>query len=565
MIPENVLRQLSLFSELDEESLSALSECAADVILDGGEWLVREGETLEFFIVLEGELELTKEVFGQKVRLTQFGPGEFFGEAGALFQIPSLSSIRAVCPSRVVQFSSQQLQVLIQGPSQCGAAILSKLKERLLTSERYARDLPSARVLLIGAGRISDLAELRTFLKLNRIPYTWLDRSRYPDAVPSCIPADYLDPCVVVDRENWMPCTASPRELAEALAIRTAPTELLYDLVVIGGGPAGLAAAVYGGSEGLTVALIERHAIGGQAGTSSRIENYLGFSSGISGEDLSERAQKQAQRFGAEIVLTREVQQLRKEDDGAFRVGLDGGDVILARSVLLTTGVEWRRLGAEGLDRLVGRGCYYGSGSIEPPQVTGKAVFIVGGGNSAGQAALYVSRYARNVTLVVRGPRLETSMSEYLVRQIESRGNIAVECDTAVYAVSGNSRLHSVRTRNSMTADEVEHNVDAMYIMIGAEAKTDWLPLSVERDEHGFVFTGRDLIEAGHCREGTQPFHLETSLRGFFCAGDVRHGSVKRVASAVGEGSIVISLVHQFLANHPPTRTRSTESLLPPD
>lgn len=240
MIHTNVLKSLSLFAELDEDSLSELAEGAADVILDGCEWLVREGETLEFFVVLEGELELTKEVLGQKVRVARFGPGEFFGEAGALFQIPSLSSIRAVGPSRVAQFSSQLLQALVQGPSQCGVTILRTLKERLLTSEQYARDLPSARVVLVGAGLITDLAELRTFLKLNRIPYAWVDRNRHPDAVPPCIPASYLNPCVVVDGDKWMPCTASPRELAKALAIRTAPAEPIYDLVVIGGGPAGV-------------------------------------------------------------------------------------------------------------------------------------------------------------------------------------------------------------------------------------------------------------------------------------------------------------------------------------
>lgn len=552
MLSPSLLKELRLFSDLDEESLGEISECAADVILDDGEWLVREGETLEFFIVLEGELELTKEVLSQKVRVARFGPGEFFGEAGALFQIPSLSSIRAVGRSRVVQLSAQQLQSLVQGPSQCGVTILRTLRERLLSSEQYARDLPAARVVLVGAGRVTDLAELRTFLKLNRIPYAWVDRLRHPEAVPPCIPVGYLKPCVVVDGERWLPCTASPRVLAEALAIRTVPAERIYDLIVIGGGPAGLAAAVYGGSEGLSVALIERHAVGGQAGTSSRIENYLGFSSGISGEDLSERAQRQAQRFGAEVVLTREVHRIGKQD-GMFSVVLDGGDVIQCRALLLATGVEWRRLEADGLDRFIGRGCYYGSGSIEPSQVTGKRVVIVGGGNSAGQAALYVSRYARTVTIVVRGTGLGASMSEYLVRQIESKGNITVECNTTIYSVSGGARVHSALAINSMNTDEVEYSIDAMYVMIGAVAKTDWLPASVMRDRDGFVLTGRDLVEPGLYKAGEQPFHLETSLPGFFCAGDVRHGSVKRVASAVGEGSIAISLVHQFLANHSST------------
>jgi len=548
MIDGSILKSLGLFAELDNETLNQLAEAAADVMLDSGDWLVQEGEALDFFVVLEGELELTKEVLGQEIRMARFGYGEFFGEVSSLFHVPSLSSIRAVTPSRVVQFTSQQLQALVQGPSSCGATILRVLKERLLTSEQYARDLPMARVVLVGAGRITDLAELRTFLKLNRIQYQWVDRTKTPDCVPGCIPPGYANPCVVVDGDKWMPCTASSRELAQALSIRTEPAETVYDLVVIGGGPAGLAAAVYGASEGLSIALIERHAIGGQAGTSSRIENYLGFASGISGDDLSERAHKQARRFGAEIVLTREVKQIRKQEDGSFWLSLDGGDALQARSVLLTTGVEWRLLTADGLEHLVGRGCYYGSGSIEPPSVTGKTVFIVGGGNSAGQAALYVSRYARSVTLLVRGQRLETSMSEYLIRQIASKANISVECGTTVCSVSGGTRLQSIRTQQNGKG-ETARSADALYIMIGAEAKTDWLPESVERDEDGFVLTGRDLIASGHCSDGAQPFHLETTLQGFFCAGDVRHGSVKRVASAVGEGSIAISLIHQFLAN----------------
>jgi thioredoxin reductase (NADPH) len=551
VIHANTLKALALFADLDQQRLDQLAEVAADVILETGEWLVQEGETLDFLVVLEGELELTKEILGQHVPMARFGPGEFFGEISSLFHIPSLSSIRALTPCRVAQFSPQQLQALVQGPSACGATILRILKERLLTSEQYARDLPSARVVLVGAGRITDLAELRTFLKLNRIPYEWVDRTKNPGSVPSCIPTSYLNPCVVVDRDNWMPCTASPRALAEALSMRTKPAQAMYDLVVIGGGPSGLAAAVYGASEGLSVALIERHALGGQAGTSSRIENYLGFPSGISGDDLSERAHKQARRFGAEVVLTREVKQIHKEDDGTFHLGLDGGDAVKARSVLLTTGVEWRLLEAHGLEPLISRGCYYGSGSIEPSNVAGKTAFIVGGGNSAGQAALYVSRYAKSVTLLVRGFSLEASMSEYLIRQIAGRANISVECETTVCSVSGGTRLQSIGTqRNGQTS--AERSADVLYIMIGAEARTSWLPDSIERDEDGFILTGRDLDAASQATHGKPPFHLETSLSGFFCAGDVRHGSVKRVASAVGEGSIAISLIHEFLANEEP-------------
>jgi thioredoxin reductase (NADPH) len=301
---------------------------------------------------------------------------------------------------------------------------------------------------------------------------------------------------------------------------------------------------VYGASEGLKVLIIERGAVGGQAGTSSRIENYLGFPSGISGDELSERALRQAEYFGTEIVLTREVQNL-EPIEGGWCVEMDGGQRVSARTVILATGVDWRRLEAEGVDRLIGRGVLYGASRPEAQAVVGKDVFIVGGGNSAGQAAMFFSSYANSVTVLVRGAGLKLTMSNYLIDQINARTNITVEPYTRVVSVGGESSLETICT---VTGNEPPRTrqADALFVMIGANAQTNWLPAELERDELGYVCTGRDL--PGWADEERNPYPLETNLSGLFCVGDVRHSSIKRVSSGVGEGSMAIAFVHQYLA-----------------
>jgi thioredoxin reductase (NADPH) len=354
-----------------------------------------------------------------------------------------------------------------------------------------------------------------------------------------CMPRDLTGPAVVVDRAFCVGQPPTVRKVAEALGIRTTPTREHYDVVVVGGGPAGLAAAVYGASEGLCVLLVERNAAGGQAGTSSRIENYLGFPNGISGEELSERALRQAARFGAEMVLTREVRNIESlalgNGSSGYCVELDGGDRVSTKTVILATGVDWRRLDARGVDRLIGRGVLYG------------AAFIVGGGNSAGQAAMFFSSYANSVTMLVRGPKLKFTMSQYLVDQIAARSNITVETNTTVVSVAGESHLETICTR-SQGEEQLNRKADGLFVMIGADASTSWLPHALQRDERGYICTGRDLMDLPNWNGKRAPFLLETNLPGFFCAGDVRHESIKRVSSGVGEGSMAIAFIHQYLA-----------------
>jgi thioredoxin reductase (NADPH) len=413
--------------------------------------------------------------------------------------------------------------------------------------QQYSMEIPATRVLVVGSQYDTDCRDIRTFLSMNRIPYEWLDRETESHLIPSCMPADLTGPAVVVDRAYWVEQPPTVRKVAEALGIRTSPTKERYDVVVIGGGPAGLAAAVYGASEGLCMLLVERNAAGGQAGTSSRIENYLGFPNGISGDDLSDRALKQASRFGAEMVLTREVKNIEALSGGGYCVELDGGDRVSSKAVILATGVDWRRLEAEGVDRLIGRGVLYGAAKTESPTVIGKDVFIVGGGNSAGQAAMFFSNYASSVTVIVRGAGLELSMSQYLIAQLAGKRNVTVEPFTRVVSVGGEDHLETICTVKQGEAPR-ERKADALFVLIGANASTDWLPRDLQRDENGYICTGRDVSDLPGWRGERTPFLLETNLPGFFCAGDVRHDSIKRVSSGVGEGSMAIAFVHQYLA-----------------
>jgi thioredoxin reductase (NADPH) len=339
-------------------------------------------------------------------------------------------------------------------------------------------------------------------------------------------------------------CRPATRELADLLGLQTQPRLAEYDTMIIGGGPAGLAAAVYGASEGLRTVVVEREAPGGQAGTSSRIENYLGFPNGVSGDELASRALQQARRLGAEILVTRSV--TRVDVDGR-NVHLDGGDVIHARTIILATGVTWRRLAIDGFDRFIGKGIYYGASRSEANATHGLDVYLIGGGNSAGQAALYFANHARTVTLVLRGDSLEKSMSRYLVEQLHGKSNVAVQLRSEVVGAQGDTHLTAIDIRDGLSAEVSRRDCGGLFVFIGADAETEWLPAEIARDLRGYVLTGDDVVKAGRWSHSRDPYLLESSVPGVFACGDVRLSPVKRVASAVGEGSMAIAFAHKYL------------------
>jgi thioredoxin reductase (NADPH) len=552
MIQADELLNVPIFACLDEVQLQRIVQTAADLRVSAGEWLVREGQTADFCVLLHGSLSLFKEFGGVQREVRTYEPGEFFGEIPILLGAPAFASLQAKTDSRVVRLDALGLKELIDSAPKCGEIILKTMTQRLSTLADYIRDTPAERVLVVGSQYDTDCRDIRTFLSMNRIPYQWVDREREPERVPTCLSPEISGPSVVIDRSQCLGAHPTVRGVARALGFCVDPQLEEYDVAVIGGGPAGLAAAVYGASEGLKTLLIEKNAAGGQAGTSSRIENYLGFPGGISGDELSARALRQADKFHAEIVLTREVQKIEPLSDGLYCVELDGETRVRAKTVILSTGVDWRRLEAEGVDRLIGKGVLYGAAKTEASTVIGKDIFIVGGGNSAGQAAMYFSDYAKSVTVLVRGAGLHLTMSSYLEAQIAKRNNIHVEVLTNVLSASGDGNLQSICTITQAEAKQGHapqpRKADALFIMIGADANTGWLPDRLLRDDRGYICTGRDVSELPEWRGGRQPFMLETNLPGVFCAGDVRHNSIKRVSSSVGEGSMAIAFIHQYMA-----------------
>ena len=396
--------------------------------------------------------------------------------------------------------------------------------------------------------------QLRDFMARNHIPYHWVDVERQDEADPllsSLNPAQRQLPAVVFEDGTVVSCP-STAQIAEQLGLRTRSTMPFYDLVIVGGGPAGLAAAVYGASEGLRVAIIEYDAPGGQAGMSSRIENYLGFPAGVSGAELSRRALMQAKRFGAEMILTQHAVGLRVEAPYKF-VTLSDGSEVSCFALVVASGVSYRKLDARGIEELTGAGVYYGAALVEALACANQDVYFVGGANSAGQGAMFLSRHARSVTLLCRGASLSASMSHYLIEQIHDTENIHVRPFTAVDSVGGQGHLAEITLRDVRTGRLETLSAHGLFIFIGAAPCTDWLRGVVERDEHGFLLTGRTLVKAARPPGGwpleRDPFLLETSVPGIFAAGDVRADSVKRVAAAVGEGSIAVHFIHQYLAN----------------
>jgi thioredoxin reductase (NADPH) len=428
---------------------------------------------------------------------------------------------------------------------------LYPVMDALLEAWQAAGDREIEEVKVVGHRWSAQSYKIRDFLASNLVPYRWFaadepEGCRLLAAVgagPEAIP-------LVVTPVGQVLSAPTTAEVAAVVGLFTVPVRDFYDLIIIGGGPAGLGAAVYGASEGLRTVLVERRAIGGQAGQSSRIENYLGFPDGVSGAQLTERARRQAGKFEAEVLTTRNVVGLQAR--GSARVArFSDGDELSAHTVILATGVSYRPLAAPGVAELIGRGVYYGSAATEGPSCADTDVYIVGGANSAGQAALFFSRYARSVTMVVRGDSLERSMSYYLIQQLAAIDNIVVRTRCEVIEAHGDEHLEAITLHDGEDGTTATLPCEDLFVFIGAQPRTEWLDDAVRRDPRGFVYTGPDLLVGGQRPAGwdrdRDPFYLESSVPGIFVAGDVRANSVKRVASAVGEGAMAVTLVHRYL------------------
>jgi len=555
MITTRELRSVPLFATLPQDEAAALASRLADVHLRTNDWLIHEGEQPSFFLLIEGRLEVRKVVHGVERRINVYDAGAYFGELPLLLGSPAIASLRALEPSRVARLDQSDFAALFSSCESFASELTRTMTQRFARLRELPSETPPPPVTIVG--HRYDIAghTLRDFLARNGVPYRTLDPTR-PDLGGGLPPPQQGDvfPLVMLPGGERL-VTPTLRQLADALALRTTAGTEPYDVAVIGAGPAGLAAGVYGASEGLRTVLLERHSPGGQAATSSRIENYLGFPTGLSGGELAGRALQQARRFGAELVIARDVLGLELDaGNGLHRIVLDGGERVAARSVVLASGVSWRQLEVPGSEDLVGRGLFYGAARTEALNCQGEHVYLVGAGNSAGQAAMYFSSYAAKVTLLVRGPSLADSMSRYLIDQLAQQANIEVRTRTRIVRVEGEHRVEAIVVENRDTGALSTERTSAVFAFIGADARTEWLPPALIRDERGYVCTGRDVLDLVAQRQGSwplprDPFLLETSMPGVFAAGDVRHGSVKRVAAGVGEGSMAIAFVHQYLAS----------------
>jgi thioredoxin reductase (NADPH) len=558
MITGDMLRAVPLLAGVSDSELSTIAGRAADISLHTNEWLIQEGELPAFFILLSGRLTVYKSIAGVERAITEYAPGDYGGELPLLLGSPAIASIRASEPSRVCRLDAADFRELIVACPELNARLLRTMATRIEGLQQLATEAPLATVTIIGHRYDLACHDLRDFLARNHVAFRWYD-PRDPEAragLAATPQPDEIYP-VVIFPDGARQVTPSFRDVAEHLGLQTAPSRSEYDVAIIGAGPAGLAAAVYGASEGLCTILIERQAPGGQAGTSSRIENYLGFPTGVAGDELAARALRQAKRFGAEILVARGATGIDMATrDATHAILLEDGERVQTRSIVIATGVAWRELDLPNAPMLVGRGLYYGAARTEALNTRGLDIFMIGGGNSAGQAAMFFANYARTVTLIVRGPSLERSMSQYLIDQLASRPNIHVESRSQVVGLEGTDRLAAVVIENRATGRRRREPTEALFVFIGADAQTAWLPQAVIRDGRDYLCTGRDVMDLVAGQQGSwplsrDPYLLETSVPGVFAVGDVRHGSVKRVASGVGEGSMAIAFVHQYLADPP--------------
>jgi thioredoxin reductase (NADPH) len=558
MITAESLLDIPLLAPVPEHERATIASRAADVRLLEGEWLIHEGETPSFFALLSGSLAVSKRAGDEEFRVNTYLAGDYFGEVPLLLNSASVAGVRALEPSRLARLDGADFHELILSCDHLREQIVRSMIKRITDLQQFALRAPAPKVTVIGSQHDLVCHDVRNFLARNHVAFRWLE----PDDPLSAthLPSGNGAPAfpLVVFADDPPLGAPSYRDIARRLGMQTEPApDHVYDVAIIGAGPAGLAAGVYGASEGLRTLLIEREAPGGQAGSSSRIENYLGFPTGLSGDDLSTRAWEQAKRFGAEMLSAREVVSIEPGVDGApHQVVLDGTGRVAARALVLATGVSWRKLDAEGVAKFSGRGVYYGAAQTEALETRGKDVFLVGGGNSAGQAAMFFANYARSVTLLIRGESLTKSMSQYLIEQLATKANVHVMTESTVVAARGSDQLESIVVANARTGEQQTFETSALFILIGADAETGDLPPKLIRDADGYICTGRDVVDlqtqAGHPWPlERDPYLLETSVPGIFAAGDVRHGSIKRVASGVGEGSMSIAFIHRYLDETP--------------
>ena len=550
MVTADEIAGVGIFADLDPADRERLARASADITLAAGEYAANPGDDRALFALLEGRIVAVKIEDGIETEVGERNPGDVFGEVpitlGTVFPV----GFRAAEESRVMRVEPRDYHAVASVAPDVALEVGRLAAYRMSGPgglQGLAAKPPRPRAIVIGHRWDAACTELRRFLDHNQIVYRWLQPDIPEDAEQwwGALPAEGDYPALrVVDGKTVV--RPQPRRIAELLDLATEAEYAEYDVVIVGAGPAGLAAAVYGASEGLRVIAVEREAPGGQAGTSSRIENYLGFPSGVSGDDLSSKALSQARRLGAEILVTRAITRVDAE---ARHVHLDGGDVIRARTIILACGVTWRQLEIPGFDRLSGKGVFYGASRSEAPNTHGLDVHIVGAGNSAGQAAMYFSTHARGVTILCRSDGIEGSMSRYLVDQIASRPNIEVRTRTELSAAHGEASLEAIDLRDADTGESTRVASGGLYIFIGADAETAWLPPDIALDGRGFVLTGADVSAAGRWTLDRDPYLLETSVPGIFACGDVRYAPVKRVAAAVGEGSMAIAFVHQYLTD----------------
>jgi len=551
MVTAEEIGRGAIFADLEPAERDRLSRLVADITLAPGESAVNEGDERALFGLLEGRIEVIRRVDGVESVIGERKTGDVFGEMSIAFGMLYPGGFRAAEATRVFRIDLHDFQALAAAVPEVAERVDALAHNRLVGPRglQSRSSVPSpVRALVLGHRRDSSCAELRRFLDRNQIRFRWLqpDVPADADQWSGSLPIEHDLPAVRVVNGKTV-VRPQLRRVAELLDIATEPAAAEYDTVIIGAGPAGLAAAVYGASEGLRTIVIEREAPGGQAGTSSRIENYLGFPSGVSGEALASRALQQARRLGAEILVTRSITRI---DAAANQVHLDGGDVLQARAIILACGVTWRRLAIEGFDHLAGRGIFYGAARSEAANTHGLDIHIVGAGNSAGQAAMFFSTHARSVTILNRGESLAKGMSQYLVDQLATRPNIHVRYRTEVVAAHGDTSLEAIEAHDAATGETRRLESGGLFIFIGADAETEWLPPEIALDPKGYVLTGADAHAAGQWPLGRDPYLLETSVPGIFACGDVRFSPVKRVAAAVGEGSMAIAFVHQYLSDH---------------